>query len=295
MHMADATPLTLADLDLMVEHAHRALGTLLSPPVHDTDMMRAPGMASTLESLLRSREMLAPRQPVTPPSTSNRPGLRQETLSDSEPEEDPQQVLTAHGVPLVVYTPGPSSTVADRIRWLSSKLREHERADKPAPLGNEMLANATRERIRATVDRMGKYPDPASYKADVLKQVETLHGLAVGRTPAERERKLEDVANAARDMHCGVAGAQQRLEDALFALDGVRARPASHVGAAKGAESMRSAVLTLLQDKVNNLGAHVRAGETVGLPDDARRWTAQADILKEAASDIGSLPLPEVQ
>ena len=147
-----------------------------------------------------------------------------------------------------------------------------------SPIGNEMLANATRDNISARLKRLGQ--GGATFekdKAEILRLVDELHALAVDgvpsarvaalqdvfhaahrasffRTPGwdaekkmppllealeraeklpgawaaidgakgERERKLEAVANAARDMHLGVEGAQQRLEDALNALDGAR-------------------------------------------------------------------------
>lgn len=92
--------------------------------------------------------------------------------------------------------------------------------------GNEMVANATRERLRHEVSRLAQgVTDADTGTAEVLRLADQLHALAVGTPPApppERLAKLEAVAEAARATHCGVSGGQQRLEDALRALDGVR-------------------------------------------------------------------------
>lgn len=87
---------------------------------------------------------------------------------------------------------------------------------------NEMVANATLERLRHEVNRLGDWgSDPIRGKAEIVRLAEQLHALALARPP-DRLAKLEAVANAARDTHVGVAGGQQRLADALRELDGVR-------------------------------------------------------------------------
>lgn len=472
MHMADATTAEKLDrlIEKTLDEVRRNLDNRSYSPGAPEEATHA---ARTLEALVRARTVLGPAPAREPPSTNTRPGLKHETLSgDVAAEPIRRGTFVARGddgtlreaasgprlgvlVPLDVIRPVLEmlqlhAGMCDWPDFIRTPCTEEMRAfvaavspkpsqplyvvkDKPEPGSNEMVANATRERLHHEVHRLGTGgTDLERSKADILRLVDGLHTLAVSGEPetsgasetvywahtgmpastsklsdldatarakvrrcadgklwlphtrvapgkpdelcweskplgqvepapsgsaetmraastavevsvglknvthmergqcmgeactkgsptvgmhlmecpanhlflvaapsasAARLDKLEAVANAARDMHVGVHGAQQRLEDALRELDGggTGAVPPHATVAAFSAEAMRGIVLALIDGKVRNLRAHGRAGQEVDAAADARRWTAQADILTETAQDIRLLPLREVR
>lgn len=126
--------------------------------------------ADVARAVREAMESAFPARFVAAPSTNTRPGLKQETLSDAPPPVG------------AIRTDGPVE-VGDLLVF-SGPDRVRKAVGTPTPGSNEMVANATRERLHHEVQRLGQGgTDMERSKADILRLVDGLHTLAVSGAP----------------------------------------------------------------------------------------------------------------